>query len=192
MASTSGLSASPCAPSDALRPILEAPAGRSFVVAQLGQSLDARIATAGGETCYINGPSALDHLHALRASVDAVLVGVGTVLADDPQLNVRRVAGRSPARVVVDPRGRLPDGAKCMLADGARRLVIRTNGGSAGPGIEVLHLPEGLGRMIPPEAILQALMAAGLCRVLVEGGAARSRPSSMQAASIGFTFWWRR
>jgi len=66
---------------------------RPFVIAQLGQTLDGRIATHTGASKYINGPGALAHLHRLRAAVDAVIVGIGTVLADDPALTVRRVAG---------------------------------------------------------------------------------------------------
>ena len=77
------------------------------VVGQIGQSLDGRIATATGHSHYINGPAGLAHLHRLRALVDAVVIGVGTALADDPQLTVRRVAGPEPARVVIDPNGRL-------------------------------------------------------------------------------------
>ena len=77
-----------------------------FVVGQIGQSLDGRVATAGGHSHYINGPAGLAHLHRLRAIVDAVVVGVGTALADDPQLTVRHVAGRNPARVVIDPGAR--------------------------------------------------------------------------------------
>jgi diaminohydroxyphosphoribosylaminopyrimidine deaminase / 5-amino-6-(5-phosphoribosylamino)uracil reductase len=84
---------------------------RPFVVAQLGQSLDGRIATVTGDSKYINGEAALDHLHAIRAHVDAVVVGIGTVIADDPQLTVRRAEGRNPARVIIDPRGRLPHDA---------------------------------------------------------------------------------
>ena len=75
------------------------------VVGQIGQSIDGRIATVTGHSKYINGPAGLDHLHRLRALVDAVLVGIGTAVADDPQLTVRRVAGPSPARIVLDPRG---------------------------------------------------------------------------------------
>ena len=77
------------------------------VVGQIGQSLDGRIATSSGHSKYINGPAGLAHLHRLRALVDAVVIGVGTALADDPQLTVRRVAGPHPVRVVIDPRGRL-------------------------------------------------------------------------------------
>src|SRR5690554_2848286 len=73
--------------------------GRAIVIAQIGQSLDGRIATPTGQSRYINGACALDHLHRLRAQADAVLVGVGTVIADDPALTVRRVEGKNPARV---------------------------------------------------------------------------------------------
>jgi riboflavin biosynthesis pyrimidine reductase len=71
------------------------------VVGQFGQSIDARIATDTGHSHFINGAAGLAHLHRLRALVDAVVVGVGTALADDPQLTVRRVAGPCPARVVM-------------------------------------------------------------------------------------------
>ena len=69
-----------------LAPILAANPARPYVIAQLGQSLDGRIATDSGESRHISGPAALDHLHAVRAAVDAVVVGVGTVVADDPQI----------------------------------------------------------------------------------------------------------
>src|SRR5215510_8854558 len=94
------------------------------VVAQLGQSLDGRVATETGHSHYINGPEALAHLHRLRALVDAVVIGIGTALADNPQLTVRRVAGPQPARVVIDARGRLPSGAKLLATDGVRRVVV--------------------------------------------------------------------
>src|SRR5258706_10172199 len=92
---------------------------KPFVVAQLGQSLDGRIALPTGESKYINGPAALDHLHRLRAEVDAVIVGIGTVIADDPELTVRRVEGRNPARVIIDPNARLALPCRCLENNGA-------------------------------------------------------------------------
>ena len=95
-----------------------------MVVAQLGQSIDGRITTDGRHPTFINGAAGLDHLHRLRALVDAVVVGVGTAVSDDPQLTVRRVAGPNPARVVIDPRGRLGVTARLLRPDGARRIII--------------------------------------------------------------------
>ena len=123
---------------DMLAPLRNAPADRPFVVAQLGQSLDGRIATLSGESRWINHECALDHLHALRAHVDAVVVGVGTVLADDPRLNVRRVPGRSPARVVIDPSGKLPANAVCVKGDDAARYVVRTEQAPCPAGVETI------------------------------------------------------
>src|SRR4051812_19603362 len=102
------------ASSDPYAPLQNAPAEQPFVIAQLGQSLDGRIATSSGESQWINCDGALDHVHRLRALVDAVVVGVGTAVADNPLLNVRRVEGRSPARVVIDPWGRLPLESHCL------------------------------------------------------------------------------
>jgi riboflavin-specific deaminase-like protein len=156
--------ADPCAP------IRDAPADRPFVVAQLGQSLDGRIATASGESRWINREAALDHLHRLRASVDAVVVGIGTVLADDPLLTVRRVDGNHPVRVVIDPGGKLDGSFRCLAEDGVRRLVIRSGPASVPPGVDVLELPSE-GGVISPRAIVEALFARGLRRMLIEGGA---------------------
>jgi riboflavin-specific deaminase-like protein len=146
---------------------------RPLVVAQLGQSLDGRIATVTGASHFINGPAAIDHLHRLRALVDAVVVGVGTVCADDCRLTVRRVEGSSPARVVIDPRARIPDGAQVLAEDGIRRIVIRAEGAPhcAAPGVETVHLPRRAGRIDPAE-VVSALARRGLKRLLIEGGAA--------------------
>jgi riboflavin-specific deaminase-like protein len=151
-------------------PIARAPADRPFVVAQLGQSLDGRIAIPSGESRWINRDGALDHLHRLRAQVDAVVVGVGTVVADNPSLNVRRVPGRSPARVVIDPSGRLPPNARCLNGDGARRYVVRAQEMPLPDGVDTIVLELIDGRFAP-KAIIDALFARGLQRILVEGGA---------------------
>ena len=155
----------------AFAPIRFAAPGRPFVVAQLGQSLDGRIATPTGASRWINGDAALDHLHRLRAAVDAVVVGAGTALADDPILNVRRVAGRNPARVVIDPGLRLPMTARCLDgSDGADRLLIRACATPAPGGIEAIEIKR-IGGQLPPRAIVTALFQRGYRRLLIEGGA---------------------
>jgi riboflavin-specific deaminase-like protein len=161
----------PDASSDPCAPVRNAPAGQPFVVAQLGQSLDGRIATVTGESRWINRSAGLDHLHRLRSSVDAVVIGIGTAIADDPLLSVRRVEGRSPARVVIDPFGRLPVTARCLADDGVRRLVVCTaDRGPLPPGVEAIRIDTKLATL-PPPAIVEALFERGLRRVLIEGGA---------------------
>jgi diaminohydroxyphosphoribosylaminopyrimidine deaminase/5-amino-6-(5-phosphoribosylamino)uracil reductase len=142
------------------------------VIGQIGQSLDGRIATVSGHSKYINGPAGITHLHRLRSLVDAVLVGVGTALADNPQLTVRRVAGPHPARIVLDPNGRLPATAKVFNDDGIRRLWLTAEGTRRTPpsDVEVVGLPVTEGR-IAPSTILAALAERGLRRILIEGGA---------------------
>ena len=141
------------------------------VVAQCGQSIDARIATASGHSHYINGAEGLAHLHRLRALVDAVVIGVGTALADDPQLTVRRVAGPNPARVVIDPNGRLAPAARLLAEDGVRRLVITGMETALDfpSGVEVVRIA-ATEWQLAPAAVLAALAERGFRRVLIEGG----------------------
>jgi riboflavin-specific deaminase-like protein len=155
---------------DPYAPIIQAQPGKPFLIAQLGQSLDGRIATLTGESRWINNAAALDHLHRLRSLVDAVAVGVGTVILDDPMLTVRRVAGRSPARVVIDPSGRMPGDARCLADDGVRRIVITAEEYRSRKGVEVVNLTRTNGR-IGCNEIAQALFSRGLTRILIEGGA---------------------
>ncbi len=141
------------------------------VVAQLGQSLDGRIATVTGASKYISGFEALKHLHRLRAEVDAVLIGVGTLIADDPALTVRHVEGRDPVRVVIDPDGRAPRDAQ-LLTDGRTEVVFVVRPGAAAPeGARRIEIEPDQGGCFPPRAIIAALAEIGLARVLVEGGA---------------------
>src|SRR5215469_3624244 len=142
------------------------------VVGQLGQSLDGRIATNSGHSKYINCEAGLDHLHRLRALMDAVVIGVGTALADNPQLTVRRVVGPNPARVILDPRGRLRLDSRVLASDGTRRLVVTTPDAACAFAheVEVVRLPADEGHIAPP-AVLAALAARGLRRILIEGGA---------------------
>jgi diaminohydroxyphosphoribosylaminopyrimidine deaminase/5-amino-6-(5-phosphoribosylamino)uracil reductase len=143
------------------------------VLGQLGQSLDGRIATPSGHSHFINGRAAIVHLHRLRALVDAVVVGIGTVIADDPALNVRHVVGPHPCRVVLDPTGRIGPGAKVLAADGCRRIVV--TGPRAEPtlaaGVEQVRVAVDEAGAMAPAEIVRALAGLGLRRLLVEGGA---------------------
>jgi diaminohydroxyphosphoribosylaminopyrimidine deaminase/5-amino-6-(5-phosphoribosylamino)uracil reductase len=143
-----------------------------MVVGQLGQTLDGRIATITGHSKYINGPAGLTHLHRLRAVVDAVVVGVGTAVADNPRLNVRLVVGPHPARVVIDPKARLEPDALVWTDDGARRIVIVADQVKPNTphGVEIISLPSRNGRLDPRD-ILKALFTLGMKRILIEGGA---------------------
>ncbi|MGF1445140.1 MAG: RibD family protein, partial [Pikeienuella sp.] len=136
-----------------------------------GQALVGGIASPKGASRYINGTEALRHLHRLRARVDAVVVGVGTAIADDPQLTTRHVPGPNPVRVVIDPQGRMPDDLS-MLSDGAGPVLGITRPGRRLPR-EVEPVPvesDGDGHIRPCDMVA-ALAARGLRRLLVEGGA---------------------
>lgn len=158
-----------------------APDRRPFVIGQLGQSLDGRIATPSGHSHYVNGPEAITHLHRLRALVDGVLVGVGTAVADDPRLTVRHVPGRSPARIVIDPRGRLPEDSALLADDGCRVIAVQCGTIRRLPRVEPVIVPER-GGQIDPRDVVEALSARGVRRLLVEGGA--QTVSSFLAAGV--------
>ncbi|WP_244492447.1 RibD family protein [Aureimonas sp. AU22] len=148
--------------------------GGSFVVAQVGQSLDGRVATVEGDAAPISGPDGFRHLHRLRALADAVVVGAGCVAADDPRLTVREVDGPSPVRVLIDPNGRVPAEARCLSGE-ARTILVRAEGCDAPSPCETIHLPRGEGGRLCPRSLLAALAGHGLHHVLVEGGAATIR-----------------
>ncbi len=167
-------------PSDAARDLLDLylplQLDAGLVIGQIGQSLDGRIATEQGHSHYITGPADIRRLHRLRALVDAVVVGAGTVAADDPRLTVRQVEGENPVRVVLDPNGRL--GAdRAVFRDGAARTVVvrraPAGGTAAPPTVDTLELPADPASAdggLAPAAIVAALRERGLSRILVEGG----------------------
>ncbi|MFC4496506.1 RibD family protein [Streptomyces ovatisporus] len=168
-------------------------AGSDCAFAQLGQSLDGFIATRTGHANYVTGEEDRLHLHRLRALSDAVLVGAGTTIADDPRLTVRACPGSNPVRVVLDPRGRVWEATReaQIFTDGKAPTLhvigadapgstdtdtdASVSGGTGAPvgadGVEVLRLPRGEGGF-EPRALLDALAQRGLRRVMVEGGGA--------------------
>jgi 3,4-dihydroxy 2-butanone 4-phosphate synthase/GTP cyclohydrolase II len=144
------------------------------VTIHYAQTLDGRIATRSGDSQWISGPESLRLAHTLRASHDAVLVGAGTVRADDPRLTVRLVEGRSPTRVVVAGSRPLPAGA--AILDGSVPTLLATTGkqpasdGST-DGVELLRVAATPDGRVDLADLLRLLAERGIGSVLVEGGA---------------------
>ena len=157
---------------------------RPYVILKAGMTLDGQIATSSGEAKWITSKPSRREVHQLRAGVDAVLIGVGTVRADNPSLTARvgarltRLATQQPLRVVVDSRLRTPRNAKVLRrVDGARTLIATTRLAPASRrlalqrrGVEVAVLPHVHGRVSLP-AIMRELGKRGIASLLVEGGA---------------------
>jgi GTP cyclohydrolase II len=151
-------------------------ADRPYVALKYAQSLDGRIATATGDSKWISGEPERRVSHALRAACDAVLVGAGTAVRDDPELTVRLVSGASPTRVVLDSTLRLPASAK-LLGSEAATLVVTTE--RSDPARRTALIEGGVGVEVVPDegghvdlgAALRRLREKGFESVLVEGGA---------------------
>ena len=158
--------------------------GLPYVTLKLAATLDGFIAASGGESRYITGAAARREVHALRSRVDAVLVGAGTVLQDDPALTVRfpdsqgkeELAARQPLRVVLDSLLRLPRTARVVQDQAAPTLVACSDRASTEreqalvrQGVEIARHPERDGRL-ELRAVLDGLAARGCRHVLVEGG----------------------
>jgi len=152
------------------------PSWRPYVVVKYAQTLDGRIATRTGDSKWISGEEERRISHALRATSDAVLVGIGTVLTDDPQLTVRLVPGASPLRVILDSTLRIPKRAR-LLNDDASTMVISTSDARASSrnalharGVAVHSVSPHPAGVDAAEA-MRLLRALGVRSVLVEGGA---------------------
>ncbi len=152
--------------------------GRPFVTAKAALSLDGRLATATGVSQWITGAEARRHAHLLRAGADAVLVGVGTVLADDPRLNARHGGGAGPRlRVVLDSELRTPPGARLLRQRQGEALIVTTARAAAereqalvAAGARVVRVAAGDDGRPSLPAVLEVVARQGANGVLVEGG----------------------
>ena len=165
--------------------------GTPFVTAKFAMSLDGKIATRTGSSQWITGEEARAYAHRLRAASDAVMVGINTVLADDPRLTARdesgEALGRQPLRVVVDSRGRIPREARMLSEPGSTLIVTGGKGGHEtrpydggngciggghdGEGVETVAMP-GAGGLVDLEALMSHLGEREVASVVVEGGGA--------------------
>lgn len=152
--------------------------GLPWVVAKVGQSLDGKIATRTGESRWITSPAARRLAHQWRSRVDAILVGVNTILRDDPELAVRGAPHRAqrPIKVIVDSHLRTPIRARCLSSHPPAPTIIATTGGGgakqrglAQRGVEVWRLPARGGR-VPLRSLYRQLVRRGVQSVLMEGG----------------------
>lgn len=153
------------------------PADRPLVTVHYAQTIDGRIASRTGDSHWVSGEGSLRLAHELRAAHDAVLVGIGTVLTDDPKLTVRLVPGESPVRVVVDSRLRIPLDANLLDTSVARTIVATTPlaseeraAGIRARGAEVLRVNADAEGHVDLRDLLARLRADGIRSLLIEGG----------------------
>ncbi len=151
---------------------------RPFITLKYVMTLDGKIAAHTGDSKWITGEEARTFAHRLRRQHDAVLVGIGTVLEDDPELTTRMVKGSNPVRVVLDSRLRLPMTAavlnmeaETIVFTGPEADSLKAEAISALPNVEVVRLPEEDGRL-PIELVIRELAARNITSLLVEGGSA--------------------
>lgn len=147
------------------------------VTVHYAQTIDGRIASRTGDARWVSGESSLRLAHELRAAHDAVMVGIGTVLQDDPRLTVRLAPGESPVRVVVDSRLRVPMDANVLRDRSARTLIATTDAAPTAQvrrvreqGAEVLRVATQANGDVDLRDLLRRLRTSGLESLLVEGG----------------------
>jgi 3,4-dihydroxy 2-butanone 4-phosphate synthase/GTP cyclohydrolase II len=153
------------------------PRDRPLVTVHYAQTIDGRIASRTGDARWVSGESSLRLAHQLRAAHDAVLVGIGTVLADDPKLTVRLAPGRSPVRVVVDSRLRIPPDANVFASPESPTIIATTPAASEERaaalrirGARVLRTTADADGHVDLRDLLARLRADGIRSLLIEGG----------------------
>ncbi len=152
--------------------------GVPFVTLKIAQTLDGKIAAADGGSKWITGDAAQVKTHRMRSKHDAILAGIGTVLSDDPQLNVRHIRGPSPARVIVDSKLRIPLQAKILNDDLVHKTIIATAKSCdtrraveiKNKGADVWQISRSKHGGLNLKELCQKLGDAGIVSILIEGG----------------------
>jgi len=152
--------------------------GLPLVTLKIAQTLDGKIAAVNGSSKWITSEKSRRVVHRMRSQNDAVLVGIGTVLSDDPSLNVRLVRGRNPKRVVLDSRLRIPLDAKLLSDALVQRTIIVTTGQASSKkveeikrkGAQVWEIKNNRDDRVDLRNLAERLAKAGITSVLVEGG----------------------
>lgn len=173
---------------------------RPMVALKLATSLDGRIATASGASRWITGEEARAYAHLLRAQYDAILVGTGTAMADDPRLDCRLpgLTARSPVRIVLDRQLRLPvDSQLARNAASHPSWIVTSNGADQNrraafraQGFELIDLATDADDLLDPAQILREVSNRGITRLLVEGGG-RLAASLISAGLVDLLYWFR-
>jgi len=155
-----------------------------FVILKAAQSLDGKIATASGKSKWITGDKARQYVHKLRNEVDAVMVGIGTVIADDPSLGCRVRGGRNPYRIIVDSSFRIPLNAKVLTHDDQKTIIATTkisdrgkNNSTIKMGHKVLTVKGNEGK-VDLKSLMKELGRLEITSVMIEGG------SSLNASAL--------
>lgn len=180
--------------------LMRVKAGRPLVALKTASSLDGRIATASGISRWITGAEARAFGHLLRAGHDAIMVGIGTALADDPELTCRLpgLGERGPVRIVVDSQARLPADARLVRTLAAGPVwLLHGAAAAAGPvaaleaaGVTCIGLPAGADGRVDLMAAMRELGSRGLTRLLVEGGGGLAAGLARQGL-IDRIYWFR-
>lgn len=163
---------------------------------KVATSLDGRIALADGTSQWITGSDSRARVHQMRADHDAVMVGVGTVLADDPLLTARTVPlpDRQPVRIVADSRGRTPVGGRLISSLGLGRVIIATESLNEGQltkaGAELWPCRQGPDGGIDLEYLLKRCAVEGIASIFLEGGGALAA-SFIKAGLVDRIYWFR-
>lgn len=168
--------------------------GLPFIAMKMAMTLDGKVATESGHSQWITGQAARRCVHELRNQFDAVLVGIGTVISDNPQLTVRHIEGRNPVRVVVDSYARTPLDS-LLITDQSAQTIIAVSQNSpsnriaalTAAGVEVVQLPTGK-TGIDLRALFHHLVQKGLASVLIEGGATLN--ASIIQANLADKLYW--